>query len=160
MVVVNDNRQPRWKRWGFFVLVFFWFEKWKLEPVAEKSLLTENTSHVTHIQKPALSSLVLDNTYPLVIVIKGLWRLSVAVRFSANSWQILGREGRRWMALSLLVNWKLCRRARNLPEILIDKGILQREGQGRRPDAPIDDCHLLHCRRAGPIVTKTVRAKL
>lgn len=23
-------------------------------------------------------------------------------------------------------------------------------GQSRRPDAPINDCHLLHCRRAGP----------
>lgn len=41
-----------------------------------------------------------------------------------------GREGgRRWLAASLLVNWKPCRRARNLPEIPIDRGILQ---QGRR----------------------------
>lgn len=60
------------------------------------------------------------------------------------------------------VNWKPCRRARNLPEIPIDRGILQQvgAGQGRRPDAPIDDCHLSHCRRAEPMVTKAVRAKL
>lgn len=34
------------------------------------------------------------------------------------------------------------------------------EGFFRRPDAPIDDCHLSHCRRAEPMVTKAVRAKL
>lgn len=39
-------------------------------------------------------------------------------------------------------------------------GFFSRWGQGRRPDAPIDDCHLLHCRRAEPMVTKAVRAKL
>lgn len=42
-----------------------------------------------------------------------------------------GREGgRRWLAASLLVNWKPCRRARNLPEIPIDRGILQRGRRG------------------------------
>lgn len=76
-----------------------------------------------------------------------------------------GREGgRRWLAASLLVNWKPCRRARNLPEIPIDRGILQqgrrRRGGGRRPDAPIDDCHLLHCRRPEPVVAKNRESEI
>lgn len=40
------------------------------------------------------------------------------------------------------------------------EGFFSRWGQGRRPDAAIDDCHLSHCRRAEPMVTKAVRAKL
>lgn len=75
-----------------------------------------------------------------------------------------GREGgRRWLAASLLVNWKPCRRARNLPEIPIDRGILQRGRRGwggRRPDAPIDDCHLLHCRRPEPVVAKNRESEI
>lgn len=36
-----------------------------------------------------------------------------------------GREAGAGLALSLLFNWKLCGLARNLPEIPIDRGILQ-----------------------------------
>lgn len=39
-------------------------------------------------------------------------------------------------------------------------GMEEGRERGRRPDALIDDCHLLHCGRAGPAVTETVRTKL
>lgn len=81
-------------------------------------------------------------------------------------------KGRRAVSGTGPVNWEPCRTARNLPEIPIDRGILQRGGrrgggvtgcgvgQGGCPDALINDCHLLHCRRAEPTVMKTVRTKL
>lgn len=57
-------------------------------------------------------------------------------QFGANSWQMRWEKERRWLTLSLLVNWKPCRRARNLPEIPIDRGILQQVGAGQASRCP------------------------
>ena len=81
-----------------------------------------------------------------------------------------GGEAAAGVALSLLVNWKLCSRARNLPEIPIDRGILQRgggggggvQGQGRQasgcPDRWLPSFHTAGGQ--GPQWPEAVRAKL
>lgn len=95
------------------------------------------------------------------------WYLGMTVLLNAAA-DNYNREGSRGLMLPWAVIGSWCRRARNLPAIPIDRGILQWEResegkgegcQGRRLDAPVDDCHLLLCRRAGPAVTKTMRAK-
>lgn len=76
-----------------------------------------------------------------------------------------GREGgRRWLAASLLVNWKPCRRARNLPEIPIDRGILRRgrrRGGGAGVQMPRSMTAIFYTAGGqSPWWPRTVRAKL
>lgn len=109
MLGVNDNRLPRWKRCFFFTF--------------GKSLSQNHALLVIYIQSPP-PNLYLQGLTALTYVPNSPKRPAEAWhigQFRANSWQPHCEEARRWLASSLVVNWKPCSRARSLPEIPIDR---------------------------------------
>ena len=164
---------PSWWLWMIIAIQGERGVFWEMETRACRRVVTASlkTPHLWHTYKnsPSLSTYSCHRLTTLKSVSDGSKRPAVAKCGCVAQCKQLtnvsgGKGGRRGLAASLLVNWKPCRRARNLPEIPIDRGILQqgrrRSGGGRRPDAPIDDCHLLHCRRPEPMVAKNRESKI